>query len=96
MKLLLQITKTLARSLLKPEDRHSQDYSRDREKLVKRGIVSRDLSPPFNEAIPGQNIADMAQYRALEGLAQAAKNWSQLKRNINVDAGKKLMKNLGA
>ena len=85
---------SLARSLLKPEDRHSQDYSLDRVKVVKRGNHSPDVPLRFKK--PGQKIADTKQCKALEELARAANQWSQLKRNINVEMGRNLMRELGS
>ena len=87
---------SLARSLLKPEDRHSQDYSLERVKMVKCGNHSPDMSFRFKKTVPGQKIADTKQYKALEELACAANRWSQLKRNINVEMGLSLMRELGS
>ena len=87
---------SLARSLLNPEDRHSQDYSLDRVKVVKRGSHSPDVPLRFKKNVPGQKIADTKQYKALEEIARAANRWSQLKRNINVETGRNLMNELGS
>ena len=87
---------SLARSLLKPEDRHSQDYSLDRVKVVKRGSHSPDVPLRFKKIVRGQKIADTKQYKALEELARAANRWSQLKRNINVETGRSQMRELGS
>ena len=82
---------SLARNLLKPKDRHSQDYSLDRVKVVKRGNHSPDVPFRFKKIVPGQKTADTKQFKALEVLARAAYRWSQLKRNINVKTGRSLM-----
>ena len=87
---------SLARSLLKPEDRNSQDYSLDRVKVVKRGSHSPDVPLRFKKIVTGQKVADTKQYKALEELARAANRWSQLKRNINVETGRSLMRELGS
>ena len=87
---------SLARSLLRPEDRHSQDYILDRVKVVKRGKHSPDMPFRFKKIVPGQKIADIKQYKALEELARAANRWSQLKSNINVETGRSLMRELGS
>ena len=49
---------SLARSLLKPQNRHSQDYSLDRVKVVKSGLHSPDVPLRFKKIVPGQKIAD--------------------------------------
>ena len=86
----------LARSLLKLEDRHSQDYSLDRVKRVKCGSLSPGVVLCFKKVVPGRKIADTQQYKALEDLALAANRWNQLKRSINVEMGRKLMRELGS
>ena len=63
---------SFARSPLKPEDRHSQDYSLDRVKVVKRGNHSPGVPLRFKKIVPGQKIADTKQYKAHEELALAA------------------------
>ena len=87
---------SLARSLLRPKDRHGQDYSLDRVKVVKRGSHSPDVPLRFKKIVPGQKIADTKQYKALEVLARAANRWSQLKRNFNTKTGRSLMRELGS
>ena len=67
----------LKRNLLKPEQRSSQDYSRDRAKVVpRRASRSPDipcrLKPLFGV---GERIADSQTYKALENLAKAANTW---------------------
>ena len=74
----------LERNLLTPEQRSSQDYSRDRAKVVPRGAshspdIHFKLKPLFRV---GSRIADSQTYKALKNLAKAANTWSQLKRNL--------------
>ena len=85
---------TLARSLLNPKDRHSQEYSLDRVKVAKRGSLSPDVAPRFKKVVRGQKIADTQHYKAPEDLELAANQWSLLKRNINIETGPKLMREL--
>ena len=84
----------LARSLLKPEDRHSQDYSLDRVKVLKHGSLSPDVAPRFKNVVTGQKIAENQYYKALENLALAANRSSQLKPKITVETGRKMMREL--
>ena len=60
---------SFARSLLKQENRYSQDYSLDRVKVVKRGNHSPDVPFRSKKIVPGQKIADTKQYKALEELS---------------------------
>ena len=39
---------------------------------------------------------EAGEYKALEELALAAYKWSQIKRNINVETGRNLMRELGS
>ena len=76
--------------------RHSQYYSLDRVKVVKRGNHSPDVPLCFKKIVPGQKIAYTKQCKAHEELALAANKLSQLKRNFNVETGENLMRELGS
>ena len=91
----IETAKITAKSL-KLEDRNSQDYSLDRVKVVQRGYLSPDVALRFKKIVPGQKIADTQQYKALEDHALNSSRWSQLKRNINVETGQNLMRELGS
>ena len=88
----------LERNLLTPEQRSSQDYSRDRAKVVPR-------EPSHSPEIPfkfkplfgvGERIADSQPYKALENLAKAANTWKQWKRNVPPQQGQDLLRELAA
>ena len=85
----------LERNLLTPDQIASNDYSRDRAKIVPRGSsnpsISTRLKPLFS--LDG-NVADSEPYKALADLARAANRWSQFKRNLPSDAGKLVLKEL--
>ena len=88
----------LERNLLTPEQRSSQDYSRDRAKVVpRRASRSQDipcrLKPLFGV---GERIADSQPYKALENLAKAANTWKQWKRNVPPQKGQELFRELAA
>ena len=42
------------------------------------------------------NVADSEAYKALAELAQAANKWSQYKRNLPADSGKRVLKELSS
>ena len=87
----------LERNLLTPDQIASQDYSRDRAKVVPRGSLSPQISPRFNLMFSLEgNIADSAPYKALADLARAANNWSQQKRNLPPDGGKRVLQELSS
>ena len=86
---------SLARSLLKPEDRHCQNDRLNKVKVVKCDHCSIDVPLRFKKIVPGQKIADTKQYKALEELALAANEWSQIERKINVEMGRNLMRDFG-
>ena len=87
---------TLARNLLKPECRHSHNYSSDKVKVVKHGSLRPYVAPRFKKVVPGQMIADTQQYKVLEDLILADNRWSQLNRNIIVETGRRLMRVFGS
>ena len=64
--------------------------------MVKRGSLNPDVALHFKKVVPGQKKAETQQYKALEDLALAANRWSQLKRKINMETGRKLMRELGS
>ena len=88
----------LERNLLTPEQRSSQDYSRDRAKVVPRGAshspeIPYKFKPLFGV---GERIADSQPYKALENLAKAANTWKQWKRNMPPQQGQDLLRELAA
>ena len=88
----------LERNLLTPEQRSSQDYSRDRAKVVPRGSshspeIPLKFKPLFGV---GERIADSQPYKALENLAKAANTWKQWKRNVPPQQGQNLLRELAA
>ena len=88
----------LERNLLTPEQRSSQDYSRDRAKVVPRGAShSPDIPCKFKPLFGvGERPADSQPYKALENLAEAANTWKQWKRNVPPQQGQELLLELAA
>ena len=88
----------LERNHLRPEQRSSQDYSRDRAKVVPRGVShSQDIKFKFKPLFGvGSRIADSQLYKALENLAKAANTWTQLKRNVQPQQGREVLRELTA
>ena len=82
----------LERNLLTSNQIASQDYSRDRAKVVPRGSTSPTVPPGFKPlfSLDG-NVADSEPYKALAELARAANKWSQFK---FTGWGKKVLKEL--
>ena len=63
----------LERNLLTPDQIASQDYSRDRAKVVPRGSASPTINPRFKPMFSLEdNIAESEPYKALTELARAA------------------------
>ena len=87
----------LERNLLTPEQRSSQDYSRDRAKVVPRGASHSPENPyKFTPLFGvGERIADSQPYKALEILAKAANTWKLWKRNVPPQ-GQELLRELAA
>ena len=85
----------LERNLLTPDQIASNDYSRDRAKVVPRGSSSPTIPTRFKPlfSLDG-NVADREPYKALADLARAANKWSQFRRNLPPDAGKLVLKEL--
>ena len=85
----------LERNLLTPDQIASQDYSRDRAKIVPRGSTSPTVPPRFEPpfSLDG-NVAVSEPYKALAELTRAVKKWSHFKRNLPPDGGKKVLKEL--
>ena len=86
----------LERNLLTPDQIASQDYSRNRAKVVPRGSTSPTVAlhrfkPLFSL---DRNVTDSEPYKALAKLARAAYKWSQFKRNLPTDGGKNVLKEL--
>ena len=87
----------LERNLLTPDQIASQDYSRDRVKVVPRGSLSPQITPRFNPMFSLEgNIAESEPYKALADLARAANNWTQQKRNLPPDGGKRVLQELSS
>ena len=87
----------LERNLLTPDQNVSQDYSRDRAKVVPRGSNSPQIAPRFNPMFSLQgNVAEKEPYKALADLAWAANKWTQNKRNLPPDGGKRVLKELSS
>ena len=85
----------LERYLLAPDQIASNDYSRDRAKVVPRGTSNPTIPTRFKPlfSLDG-NVADSEPYKALADLARAANKWSQFRRNLPPDAGKMVPKEL--
>ena len=85
----------LERNLLTPDQIDSNDYSRDRAKVVPRGSSSPTLPTRFKPlfSLDG-NVADTEPYKALADPARAANKWPQFKRNLPPDGGKLVLKEL--
>ena len=88
----------LERNLLTPEQRSSQDYSRDRAKVVPRGAShSPEIPCKFKPLFDvGERIADSQPYKAFENLAKAANTWRQWKRNVPPQQGQEILRELAA
>ena len=80
----------LERNLLTTDQIASQDYSRDRAKVVPRGSTSPTVPPRFKPlfSLDG-NEADSEPYKALAELARAENRWSQFKHNLPTNGGKR-------
>ena len=59
------------RSMLKPEEMRDSADSRARLKMVKKGMVSRDVSPKLN-----RSAEEPDSIRVPENLAKAASDWT--------------------
>ena len=87
----------LERNLLTPDQIASQDYSRDRAKVVPRGSASPQIAPRFNPMFSLEgNVAESEPYKALADLARAANKWTQYKRNLPPDGGKRVLQELSS
>ena len=88
----------LERNLLTPEQQSSQEYSRDRSKVVPRGgSHSPEIPCKFKRLFGvGERIADSQPYKALEILAKAAYTWKQWKRIVPAQQGQELLRELAA
>ena len=85
----------LERNLLTPDQIASQDYSRDRAKVVPRGSASPTINPRFKPMFSLEDhIAESEPYKALAELARAENKWKQYKRNLPPDEGKRVLKEL--
>ena len=84
----------LERNLLTLDQIASQDYSRDRAKVVPRSSTSPAVRPRFKLlfSLDG-NVTDSESYKTLAELARAANRWSQFKRNLPPDGGKRSSRN---
>ena len=80
----------LESNLLTPVQIASQDYSRDRAKVVPRGSISPTVPPRFKPLFSlDENVVDSEPYKAVAELTRAANGWSQFKRNLPPDGGKR-------
>ena len=78
-----------ARNLLTPDQIASQDYSRDRAKVVPRGSASPTITHRFKPMFSLEgNVAESEPYKVLAELARVANKWTQYKRNLPPDGGK--------
>ena len=79
----------LDRSLLKPEEMRELADSRTRLKVVKKGMMSRDVSPKLKKQ------EERARYiRTLENLAKAASDWKLHKRHLTHKEGSEPLRKL--
>ena len=63
--------------------------------MVPRGIASPQIAPRFNPIISlEENVAESEPYKALTNLARAANKWTQYKRNLLPDGGKRVLQEL--
>ena len=72
---------SLARSLLKHDDRDSDAYSKDRLKVVRRGEHSPDILPLHQKSVP-IDIHIKAE-EALRKLQQDAETWKELTKDMS-------------
>ena len=85
----------LEKNLLTTAQIASQYYSRDRVKVVPRGSSSPHESPTFDPMFSvGSKVSESELYRALEDLAKAANAWAQQKRNLPLEKGRLIMREL--
>ena len=90
-------TQGLERNLLTPDQIASQDYIRDRAKVVPRGSASPTITPRFKPMFAlERNVADSEPYKALADLARAANVWTQFKRNLLADNAKLVFKEMAS
>ena len=84
--------------IIQPKDLiASQDYSRERAKVVPRGSASPPIAPRFRPMFSLEsNVAESEPYKALAELAWAANKWRQYKRNLQPDGGKRVLKELSS
>ena len=79
----------LERSLLKPEEMRESADPRTRLKVVKKGMVSRDLSPKLKK--PEEEPDSI---KTLEILAKAASDWKSHKRQLTHKDGSEVVRKL--
>ena len=85
----------LERKLLTPDQIASQEYSRDRAKFVPRASSSPPITPRFKPMFSLEgSVAESEPYKALAELARAANKWTQYRRNLPPDGGKRVLKEL--
>ena len=76
-------------SLLKPGKMRESADSRTRLKVVKKGMVSRDMSPKLK-----RSDEEPDSIRTLEKLAKAASYWKAHKRHLTYKEGSEALRNL--
>ena len=87
----------LERYLLMPNQIASQDYSRDRSKVVPRTSANPTIASPFKPMFSLDcNVMDSEPYKALANLARAANIWIQCKRNLPAESGSLVLKELSS
>ena len=79
----------LERSLLKPEEMREAADSRTRMKVVKKEMVSRDVSPKLKKT-----EEEPDSIRALENLVKAASDWKSHKRHLTHKEGSEALRKL--
>ena len=79
----------LERSMLKPEEMRESAESRTRLKVVKKGMVSRDVSQKLKKS-----AEETDSIRALENLAEALTDWKLHKRHLTHNEGSDALRKL--
>ena len=79
----------LERFLLKPEEMRESADSRTRMKVVKKEMVSRDVSPKLKKT-----EEEPDSIRTLENLAKAAADWKSYKRHLTHKVGSEALRKL--
>ena len=88
----------LQRNLLIAGQRTSQDYGKYRAKVVPRGVTNSPDNPYKLNSLfgVGARIAEGQPYKDLEVLAKAANTWNQIKRNVQPQQERELLRELAS